>query len=153
MTGHVRKSPCKSEATPNIKRKTANNISNSVRKNQSAGNSKTFPKERGDANVQPHAMVIHINLNSCHFVMDPYLIELICGSDTNKILNLFFVCLYPNTPNFTSHRYSHRYYPSLDLKYFVFRSNDKCTTIIYWNIDINFVVFKKQIKKYIKKLV
>ena len=133
MTGHVRKSPCKSEATPNIKRKTANNISNSVRKNQSAGNSKTFPKERGDANVQPHAMVIHtINLSSVILFMHPYLIELICESDMNKILNHFCVCLYPNTPNFTRHRYSHRYYPSLDLNYFVFRSNDKCTTIIFW---------------------
>ena len=48
-------------------------------------------------------MVIHtIDLIS---VMHPYLIELICGSDMNMMLNPFCVFLYLNTPNFTRHRF------------------------------------------------
>ena len=65
-------SPCKSGATTNNKRKTANKTSNSVSTNQSAGNSKTFPideeKVIGYANAQPNTMVIHtIDLISAIF--------------------------------------------------------------------------------------
>ena len=93
MTGFVRESPCESGATPNNKRITANKTSNSVSTNQSAGNPKTFPivENRGYANEQPNAMVIHtIDLISVIFFMRPYLIELICGSDMNMMLNHYF---------------------------------------------------------------
>ena len=33
------------------------------------------------------------------------MIELICGSDMNMMLNHFCVFLYPNTPNFTRHKF------------------------------------------------
>ena len=76
--------------------------------NQSAGNPKTFPivENRGYANEQPNAMVIHtIDLITVIVFMHPYLIELICGSDTNMMLNHFCVFLYPNTPNLTRHKF------------------------------------------------
>ena len=57
--------------------------------------SKNFSDRWGDgyANVQPNAMVIHtIDLISVIFPMHPYLIELICGSYMNMMLNHFCVC-------------------------------------------------------------
>ena len=52
------------------------------------------------------------------FSMHPYLIELICGSDMNMMLNNFCVFLYPNTPNFTRHKF-------LDLSvYLFFKENE-----------------------------
>ena len=36
--------------------------------------------------------------------MHSYLIELLCGSDMNMMLNHSRLFLYPNTPNFTRHK-------------------------------------------------
>ena len=58
-------------------------------------------------------MVIHtIDLIFVIFFMHPYLIELICGSDMNMMLKHFYVFLYPNTPNFTRHKF-------LDLSFYL----------------------------------
>ena len=58
-------------------------------------------------------MVIHTIDLIVIFSMHPYLIELICGSDMNMMLNHFCVFLYPNTPNFTRHKF-------LDLPFYMF---------------------------------
>ena len=59
-----------------------------------------------------------IDLISVIFFMHPYLIELICGSDMNMMLNHFCVFLYPDTPNFTRPKF-------LDLSiYLFFKENE-----------------------------
>ena len=50
--------------------------------------------------------------------MHPYLIELICGADMNMMLNHFCVFLYPNTPNFTRHKFLDLYF------YLCFKENE-----------------------------
>ena len=61
---------------------------------------------KGNTNAQPNTRVIHtIDLISVIFFMHPYLIELICGSDMNIMLNHFCVLLYLNNPKFTRHKF------------------------------------------------
>ena len=137
--GHVRKSPCENGAAPNNKGKTANNTSNSMRRNQSAGNQKTFPIDERVTRMHNQtrwSSTLWISFLSFFFV-HPYLIELICGSDMNMMLNHFCVFLYPNSGNFTRHMFLH-----LSI-YLFFKENDInfnipnfCPPVYMWTILI-----------------
>ena len=74
----------------------------------SAGNPKTFPIDEEKImrmhNQTRWSSTLLISFLS-FFFMHPYLIELICGPDMIMMLNHFCVFLYPNTQNFTRHKF------------------------------------------------
>ena len=82
-------------------------------------------------------MGIHtIDIISVIFFMHPYIFELTCGSDMDMMLNHFGVFLYPNTPNFTSHKF-------LDLTFYLSLKKTKLLSIfqtfVLWYISLWYI--------------